>query len=96
MWGGATAAVKIRVKVFFTLRERLGWKEKLVELPENTKLRDLLDLLPAIKEEINRYRAKGYSMIIMINGRHAEFLGGLDAALHEGDEVAFFPPAAGG
>ena len=88
--------MKIRVKVFFTLRERLGWKEKLVELPENTKLRDLLDLLPAIKEEINRYRVRGYSMIIMINGRHAEFLGGLDAELHEGDEVAFFPPAAGG
>jgi len=88
--------VKVRVKVFFTLRERLGWKEKLVELHENARLRDLLDLFPAIKEEFNRYRTKGYNMVVMINGRHVEFLGGLDAVLHDGDEVAFFPPAAGG
>ena len=88
--------MKVKVKAFFTLREKLGWKEKTVELPEGSTVKDLIELFPIIKHEIKRYKAKGYNMIIMVNGRHIEFLNGLDTMLRDGDEVAFFPPAAGG
>lgn len=34
---------------------------------------------------------------VLVNGRHYRYLlGGLDAALREGDLVSLFPPAAGG
>ena len=88
--------MKVKVKAFFTLREKLGWKEKTVELPEGSTVRDLIEVFPVIKQEIERYKSKGYNMIIMVNGRHIEFLNGLDTVLKDGDEIAFFPPAAGG
>ncbi len=33
---------------------------------------------------------------VLVNGRNAHFLAGLDTPLQEGDEVIFIPPAAGG
>lgn len=38
----------------------------------------------------------GEEIIIMINGRRVEHLGGLDAPLAEDDVVAIFPVVAGG
>jgi molybdopterin synthase sulfur carrier subunit len=36
------------------------------------------------------------NIIIMVNGRHIEHLGGLDAVLKESDTVQIFPVVAGG
>lgn len=88
--------MKIKVKVFFTLREKLGWKEKIIEMPSGSTIKDLIEVFPRINNEIERYRSIGHSMIIMVNGRHIEFLNGYDTVLQDGDEVSFFPPAAGG
>ena len=33
---------------------------------------------------------------ILINGRNAKSMGGLDTSIEEGDEVFIFPPLAGG
>ena len=35
-------------------------------------------------------------VIIMVNGRHIDHLGGLDAGLRDGDAVQIFPVVAGG
>ena len=40
--------------------------------------------------------ALGDRVIVMINGRRAEFLDGLDTALKETDTVLIFPVVAGG
>ncbi len=88
--------MRIKIKVFFTLREKLGWKEKTIDVPDGTTVGDLIEMFPMIKEEIERYRAKGFDMIIMVNGRHIQFLNGLSTMLRENDSVEFFPPAAGG
>lgn len=36
------------------------------------------------------------ALIVLLNGRNIAFLGGLEAVLQEGDEVAIFPPLKGG
>jgi molybdopterin converting factor small subunit len=36
------------------------------------------------------------ALIVLLNGRNIAFLGGLQAVLQEGDEVAVFPPLKGG
>ena len=40
--------------------------------------------------------ALGERVIVMVNGRRAEFLDGLDTALQETDTVLIFPVVAGG
>lgn len=41
-------------------------------------------------------RSLGEKVIVMINGRRVDFLGGLDAPLKESDTVLIFPVVAGG
>jgi molybdopterin synthase sulfur carrier subunit len=36
------------------------------------------------------------ALIVLLNGRNIAFLGGLEAVVREGDEVAIFPPLKGG
>ncbi len=88
--------MKVRVTVYMTLREKLGWSSKVVELKQGSRLRDLLDALPRLRDEVRNYEDMGFQPVILVNGRHHVFLGGLDAPLSDGDEVAVFPPAAGG
>lgn len=38
----------------------------------------------------------GEKIIVLINGRHVEFLGGIDAPLKDSDTVSLFPVVAGG
>lgn len=40
--------------------------------------------------------ALGERVIVMVNGRRAEFLNGLDTALRETDTILIFPVVAGG
>lgn len=41
-------------------------------------------------------RALGERVIVMVNGRRAEFLDGLDTPLQETDTILIFPVVAGG
>jgi len=80
------------------LKDKLGWSRKEVELRgENPTLQDLLNELSDLKRWIvneNDELVKGF--IVLINGRHVEFTGGLKTALKDGDEVTVFPPSGGG
>ncbi|ABN69772.1 MoaD family protein [Staphylothermus marinus F1] len=90
-------SVKVKIKVYMTLPETLGWKEKIIELPrDKSTFRDLLDKLEDIKKIKDDLEKKGWRLIILVNGKHIEFLNGMDTVLNDGDEIAIFPPAAGG
>ena len=89
--------VKVKVKVYMTLREQFGWKEKIVELDKNSsKLRDLIDKVPEIEWAINKYHGERWGLIILVNGRNIEFLDKENTVLKDGDVVTLFPPLAGG
>ncbi len=89
--------IRVRVKAYLTLPELLGWREKIVELNESERTyKHLLNKLPELKEVYKEYEDKAWRLIVLVNGRHIEFLKGLDTELKDGDEISIFSPSAGG
>lgn len=80
--------MQVRVLLFGSLREAADAKELSVTLPERAAVRDLraeLASLPAFQKLAGRLR-------VAVNHEFASD----DAALADGDEVAFLPPVSGG
>jgi len=91
--------VRVKVEVFGTLRDKLGWKERILDLrPESdgVTLAEVLNALPDLKQYVVRDGGIAEGFLVFINGIHAQFRGGLKARVRDGDEVAVFPPGAGG
>ena len=89
----------IKVKAFARFREAFG-KELDVEPDGNATVMDLLTGLCATHDAHDRIfdesgGIKKY-VNILVNGRHIQSLSGLKTELAGGDEVAIFPPVAGG
>ena len=94
--------MKVYLKGYLTFRERLKFGPW-VELAENSTLRDLVSLLPGdlrymieASEGVKPDRGSG-AIAILVNGQHFTHLPDrLNTRLVDGDEVAVFPPVAGG
>jgi len=81
-WSGIIYLMKVRIKLFATLRN-YGPEEQEAELPEGATLEDAIAFL-ALPAHIPLLR--------IVNGEHRD----PKHRLKEGDEIAFFPPIAGG
>ncbi len=99
--------MKVVVRPYLFLREALKVKEIIIDLPEEAKVRELLQTLcrdHGMPEKLST--AKGYltlingkelaGMIVLINGRNIKELQGLDTILDHGVTISLFPPVAGG
>lgn len=73
--------MKITVKLFASLRQ-FGPDEQVIELPENATIDDAIDALNIPK----------ISLLRIVNGEHRP----AKHILKDGDELALFPPIAGG
>lgn len=74
--------MRVRIRLYASLR-KFGSEEQEMELPENATIEDVIKLLK-LPEKI--------PMLRIVNGEHRT----LKHPLKEGDEVALFPPIAGG
>jgi molybdopterin converting factor small subunit len=81
----------------------LGLQATFAEMPfveidaDRLTLRDLLAQLEQRGDRSLKARGAGGRLTILVNGRHASHLpDGLDTVLMNGDQVAIFPPLAGG
>lgn len=96
--------MKVTVKTFLMMKEATAGQSSLeVELDGGTIVDLLNDLGERFGEEFVRrvFEAEGRELsnqvLILVNGRHVSNLPqGLTTPLNEGDEVAIFPPIAGG
>ena len=79
----------IQVRLFATLRQLAGWSRQPLELPEGATLDDALAAIDA------RYPALTIGKRTFYAAVNQEYAKG-DQVLHEGDEVAIFPPVSGG
>jgi molybdopterin synthase sulfur carrier subunit len=77
--------MRIQVRFFAGLRERLGIAERLLEVPERITVAELWSLaVPGQPLPDNVLAARN---MVYVNQ---------DCALSDDDEVAFFPPVTGG
>ena len=81
--------MRVRVRLFASLREAAGVPEAELELPDGASPEDawraLSDRFPALA-------ARRQSLAAAVNRRYAPF----DAPLADGDELVFVPPVSGG
>lgn len=84
--------MKITVRYFALLRERMGCDSEVLDLDEAgatvAALRGrLADRVPALADFL-----RGGALLVAVNRAYATAA----AVLHDGDEVALFPPVSGG
>ena len=72
----------VRVRLYANLRQDRPPEEDM-ELPSGTTIASMIELLDLQAPAVT---------LIFINGRHAD----LGSEVHEGDEIALFPPIGGG
>lgn len=97
--------MRIKVTGYLTLRGTIGNRTAIDLETEQTTLKDLLqklslefgeDVVPPVSDP-DAFRGPNRRAVILLNGRHSSHLSdGLDTQLEDGDEVAIFPPVAGG
>lgn len=81
--------MQITVRLFATLRQLAGWKEKNIDLAEPITVAELMTKLAAEYPGLN---LTGRTLYAAVNMEYAQ----QDHRLQDGDEVAFFPPVSGG
>jgi molybdopterin synthase sulfur carrier subunit len=86
---GQSRSVRLRVRLFASLREAAGVAEVLLDLPAGSTAEQAWGRLVADFPALAPRRA---SLAVSVNRRYARF----DTVLQEGDELVFIPPVSGG
>ncbi len=73
--------MKVKIKLFASLR-KFGPDEQVIELPENA----------TIDDAVNSLNIPQTALLRIVNGEHRP----LNHTLKDGDDLALFPPIAGG
>ncbi len=77
--------MRIQVRFFAALRERVGFSERVIAVPENTSIAQVWSLIVQDESLSNNVLA----------AKNMEYVD-VDTLVAEGDEIAFFPPVTGG
>ena len=81
--------MRVRLLLFGALREAVGKKEHLLEVPSQLSLADVVRRAEGELPEIERYRGR---LLVSLNQERVS----MDARVADGDEIAFLPPMSGG
>lgn len=84
----------VRVKFVGGLRRKVKMEDLWMPLRGETTLKEILAKLE--KERGIKVKLEDSSIVILVNGRRIEFIGGLNANLKHMDEVVIMPAIAGG
>lgn len=81
--------MEVRTLFFAAYRDLAGGRELAVQLPDGATV---ADLVASLRERDASFQALPPEPAVAVNRSYAA----ADALLHDGDEVAFLPPVAGG
>lgn len=81
--------MNIRIRYFAAFREALGRREEVLQLPETARIADIRTLLLERQPELQPILERS---LCALNRTYAQS----ETLLHDGDELVFIPPTAGG
>ena len=89
---------RISVKMFATVREAAGTSECLLEADDLADLVSKLrrNLGPALSKILDQLDSDPERLVILVNGINVDGRNLTIVRLHDGDDVAIFPPVSGG
>jgi sulfur-carrier protein len=92
--------MKVRIKAFARFREIIG-SENILDLDEGTTVLGALKSLAAGSKDLrdacfDREGSIAPHVVLMINAKRISGFERETTVLHDGDELAIFPPVAGG
>ena len=79
----------VTVRLFATIRQQAGWRDKEIELVDGATVASLFVTLSAEQPDFDLSNRSVYAAV---NQQYVQ----QDAVLTDGDEVAIFPPVSGG
>lgn len=87
----------MKIKLFGGLRNKAGGA---VQDASGTTIREALESICVEKDDLRAAIFDGDTLRphvrVMVNGRDSELVDGLETAVSENDQIAIFPPIAGG
>lgn len=81
--------MKIKIKVFASIRDICGFSEKELIVSDSIKVKDVIDLFINGNKEISE---KKDTLLTAVNEEYCR----MDHTLNDGDILAIFPPVSGG
>jgi molybdopterin converting factor subunit 1 len=81
--------MQVTVRLFATLRQLAGWAKQPLDLPEGTTVSGALAKLDSTYPQLSVAKRTIYVAVNQEYARNTQ-------ELHEGDELAIFPPVSGG
>ena len=83
----------LKIVYFASLKDRIGRSEESIDLPEGIcSVDSLIDHLSSLHGEEWSSIINGSTVLVAVNHEMSD----RNASIHNGDEVAFFPPVTGG
>ena len=89
------------IKLFAAVSDIVGTRRLAVPFEDGDTVRDLIrsihEISPALSAKLLDKNGELSSLIhIYVRGRNVEWIGGLEAIIHDRDDVFIVPPMAGG
>ncbi len=81
--------MNVTVRLFATIRQQAGWRDKEVQLDDGATVSMLFAALAVDQPDFDLSKRSVYAAV---NQQYAQ----PDTMLNDGDEVAIFPPVSGG
>jgi MoaD family protein len=92
--------VRVEIKYYGLVFEATNVREEKVDLPENSSVRGLLQLLVLRYKKLKKYLYNNFQLVdylmIAVNDVDIVSLDKYDTVLREGDKVYLMPPIGGG
>jgi molybdopterin synthase sulfur carrier subunit len=91
----------IHINLYAMLRCTTGVSSVTIDTDGPISLRQLIDLAcakttPHLRDDLLEGDRIKKGTLLLVDGRNALFLQGLDTPVHAAQEIAFFPPGGGG